>query len=105
VSRPVTPLERMAGTTRLELATSAVTDGKSPTGGNGISRLDTKLPGPTGCIGSCWDILCNDLCNEISCSFCYIFPRYLVNDFTKRPSSFPYTPIPQSVFPGYDAGV
>jgi hypothetical protein len=25
VSRPVTPLERMAGTTRLELATSAVT--------------------------------------------------------------------------------
>jgi len=25
VSRPITPLERMAGTTRLELATSAVT--------------------------------------------------------------------------------
>jgi hypothetical protein len=29
VSRPVTPLERMAGTTRLELATSAVTGQRS----------------------------------------------------------------------------
>jgi hypothetical protein len=29
VSRPITPLERMAGTTRLELATSAVTGQRS----------------------------------------------------------------------------
>ncbi len=29
MSRPITPLERMAGTTRLELATSAVTGQRS----------------------------------------------------------------------------
>jgi hypothetical protein len=58
-------LKRMAGTTRLELATSAVTDGNSPTGANGISRLRARLTGPTGYIGSCWDILCNGLCNDI----------------------------------------
>ena len=42
---------------------------------------------------------------KISCFLCYIFPRYLVNDFTKRASPFPDTPILEPVFRRHDAGV
>jgi hypothetical protein len=61
-------------------------------------RTDVTAPLPVA-------LLCTGLSNEISYSFCYIFPGYLVDDFTKRPSPFPYAPIPQSIFPRRDAGV
>jgi hypothetical protein len=41
----------MAGTTRLELATSAVTDGLSPTGARNIKRLRVRLSAAVGLIG------------------------------------------------------
>jgi hypothetical protein len=50
----------MAGTTRLELATSAVTVEESSTGLCRISRLDVRLSATTGFIGLHWNILCNE---------------------------------------------
>jgi hypothetical protein len=53
----------MAGTTRLELATSAVTDEKSAAGLRRISSLDRQLAATVGVIGMHWCIVCNGLCN------------------------------------------
>jgi hypothetical protein len=47
----VSVLERMAGTTRLELATSAVTDGLSTAGTRRISRLRVRLSATVGFVG------------------------------------------------------
>ena len=44
-------LKRMAGTTRLELATSAVTGGTSPAGARRINRLRVRLSATVGVIG------------------------------------------------------
>jgi hypothetical protein len=41
----------MAGTTRLELATSAVTGGQSTTGTRRINRLDVRLLATVGFVG------------------------------------------------------
>jgi hypothetical protein len=49
----VSSLERMAGTTRLELATSAVT-GPSITGSRRIRRLDVRYSATAGFIGQGW---------------------------------------------------
>jgi hypothetical protein len=59
----------MAGTTRLELATSAVTAGLSIAGTSRISRLDGPLSATVGIIGPRWDDLGNGLGNEFQSNF------------------------------------
>jgi len=49
--------DKMAGTTGLEPATSAVTGVKSVAGTRGINRLDLRLSATTGVAGCRWDIL------------------------------------------------
>jgi hypothetical protein len=60
----VSSLERMAGTTRLELATSAVTDGLSTTGLRRMSRLDVRLSATVGFVGQGRLVFVQRLCNR-----------------------------------------
>src|SRR5580698_9006678 len=55
----------MAGTTRIELATSAVKGGKSITGTSRISSLGVRYSATVGSIGTHRLILCNVLCNDL----------------------------------------
>src|SRR6266849_4596925 len=50
----VSSLERMAGTTRLELATSAVTGQSQATGLRRINRLDVRWSATVGFVGHGW---------------------------------------------------
>jgi len=58
-------LKRMAGTTGLEPATSAVTVAKATSGLSGISRLRVGWAGLVGIVGSRWDGLFNVLFNAV----------------------------------------
>jgi hypothetical protein len=65
-SRRMTPEGRMAGTTRLELATSAVTVGKPFVGACRMNRLRVRLSAFIGLIGLHWAQECNELCNGLT---------------------------------------
>ena len=59
-------IERMAGTTGLEPATSAGTGVWSSSGARRINRLWVRESASIGFVGHRWRLLCNHLCNPPS---------------------------------------
>jgi len=75
----------MAGTTRLELATSGVTDALSCAGLRRINRLDVRLSATVGFVGQGWLAFVQRFVQPLAISLDKPTPRRAYGDFSSWP--------------------